>query len=169
MFPRPFRPYPSYTRAMPYMPAPFGLFGGALFICGLIAIGSYFAPAAVEQAIPGWRERLGALVMIGVVLGFMRSIWRLFIPILGVAFWVVAVLCLWKPDLSTVSLPLISSAAPSSARQIEQPRMLPAYLSTQKSLPPALPDSAYFAPHSSADSLAGGVNSFMRKVIHWRL
>jgi hypothetical protein len=168
MFPRPFRSYPNYARPMPYMPAPFGLFGGALLICGLIAIGSVLAPAAVEQAIPGWRERIGLLVLFGVALGFIRSIWRLFVPILGVAFWIVAVLCIWKPDVGALSLPLVSSVAQSS-KHYEPPQTYASHSSSQKLLPPALPESAYFVPHSTSDSLARGVNSFVRKAIPFRL
>jgi hypothetical protein len=122
----------------------------------------------VEQAIPGWRERIGILVMFGVALGFIRSIWRLFIPILGVAFWIVAVLCLWKPGISGISPHLLTSATPSSQRY-EQPHASSDVLPTYKPLPPALPDSAYFVPHSSAGSLDGDVNSFIRRVMHGRL
>lgn len=167
MFSRPFRPFPTSMRPMPYVPAPFGMFGGLLFICGLIAIGSFFAPAAVEQAIPGWRERVGALVILGVALGFIRSIWRLFIPILGVAFWIVAVLCLWKPDIGGPSSYSLASSAPRAERY-EQPRALSAALSNQNPLPPALPDSAYFPQSSGAGSLGTTANSFIKRVTDWR-
>jgi hypothetical protein len=167
MLPRLFRSYPSYNRAIPYIPAPFGLVGGLLSICGLIAIGSVFAPAILEQAMPGWRERLGVLVMIGVTLGFIRSIWRLFIPILGVLFWIVAVLCLWKPDIGGLSSYSLASTAARSQRY-EQSRVRPAAISSHTPLPPALPDSAYFPQNSGSGALGATANSFIKRVSEWR-
>ena len=159
MFPYiPSRPSPAYFPRNPYLPRipmffgpAFGLLNTALLISGMIAIGSVVAPEAVERAIPGWRGEFGLLVIVGVALGLLRSVWRLFIPILGVAFWIVAVMCIWKPNLAALPALPIPSLAQS---QHVQAAPVSSEVKVRSSLPPALPNEAYFP--SQGGSFSGG-------------
>jgi hypothetical protein len=68
----------------------FTILSSLLFVCGLIAIGNLIAPDFVQQALPHWQARFGSIIAIGVVLGFIRSAWRLVVPIFALIFWIVA-------------------------------------------------------------------------------
>jgi hypothetical protein len=68
----------------------FALLSSVLFVCGLIAIGNLVAPELIQQTLPHWQARFGSVIAIGVVLGFIRSAWRLVVPIFALLFWVVA-------------------------------------------------------------------------------
>jgi hypothetical protein len=68
----------------------FGIISALLFVCGLIAVGNLLSPEAVQQIVPNWQARFGAVVALGVVLGFIRSAYRLIVPICALVFWGVA-------------------------------------------------------------------------------
>jgi len=142
--------YPQYRS--PFLP---GLFGGSLgfglTIAGLMVIAHMVAPQLLEQMVPGWQQRFGLVVGIAVVLGFLRSILRLFVPIASLAFWAIAIYALGHASLPGAtllpsSLPTISASAPSvpSVQQSVTPIRLHGT--------PALPDSAYFPNRSSSSS-----------------
>jgi hypothetical protein len=160
MFSRYHNPYPATLRAHPFMTPRMGFFGLFLILCAILAIVGFFAPSLVEQAIPGWRERFSALVLLGVVLGLIRSIWRLFVPIVGVAFWVVAVLCAFRPEIPAWDRlgSVAASTVSGQGRQLYSARGREA---AYRPLPPALPDNAYFAPRSASGSIRRGVTSLV--------
>jgi hypothetical protein len=89
-------------------PFSFGIISSTLFVCGLIAIGNLLAPALVEQYLPDWQTRFGTLIAGGVVLGFVRSAWRLVVPVCALAFWIVALGAVLGGPLSH-RLPTISA------------------------------------------------------------
>jgi hypothetical protein len=97
-------------------------------VCGLIAIGNLLAPELVEQYLPNWQARFGTLIAVGVVLGFVRSAWRLVVPICALAFWIVALGAVLGGPLSH-RLPTISNieeaASSESGKIAELLRELP--------------------------------------------
>ena len=109
-------------------PFSFGIVSSALFVCGLIAIGNLLAPELVEQYLPNWQARFGTLIAVGVVLGFVRSAWRLVVPICALAFWIVALGAVLGGPLSH-RLPTISNieeaASSESGKIAELLRELP--------------------------------------------
>lgn len=125
-----------------------GIFGTGLLFAGLLVIANMLAPQLVEHALPNWKSQYGTLVMVGVVLGFLRSILRLFIPIASLGFWIVALFA-----LSYLGTPMWSSlpAAPSFVSRSVQ--AAPASYSQPSTKPiigsKALPDSAFFPSQSN--------------------
>lgn len=85
----------------------FTLLSSLLFVCGLVAIGNLLAPELVQKLLPNWQARFGSFIAIGVVLGFIRSAWRLLVPICALGFWIVA--------LSAVLGGPLASQIPSAA------------------------------------------------------
>lgn len=164
MIPNSMRNYGSYGMRPFYRPGLSGPLGMALLACGIIAIGSMLAPAALEQAIPEWRARFGLLVTAGVVFGFIRSVWRMFIPLIALAFWIVAIFAIVKPQALGL-LPTILASTTQTQNQT-QPQIVPASLPSVPSIlpvsrhsSPALPDAAYFPPVRSV-----GGSSFLDKL-----
>ena len=159
MFPETLNPF-SRRSAVPYYPqyrTPYspGLFGGSLgfglTIAGLMIIAHMVAPQLLEQLVPGWQQRFGLVVGIAVVLGFLRSILRLFLPIASLAFWGIAIYALTHAALPGTSLlprslPTLSASAPSAP--VIQQSSTPIRLHGT----PALPDAAYFPSRPNASS-----------------
>lgn len=160
MFPETLNPFSRRSAAPYYYPqyrTPFspGLFGGSLgfglTIAGLMVIAHMVAPQLLEQMVPGWQQRFGLVVGIAVVLGFLRSILRLFVPIASLAFWGIAFYALSHASLPGAnilpsSLPTISTSAPVAP--VVQQSVTPIRLHGT----PALPDAAYFPNRSSSSS-----------------
>jgi len=96
------------TYGTPFL-SPFrGLLGSVVTLAGLIVIANMIAPQFVEQIIPHWRSQYGGLIMVAVVLGFVRAIWRLIIPIGALGFWMLAVFALTHSALPTsLALPKV--------------------------------------------------------------
>jgi hypothetical protein len=119
------------------------LIGTGLTIAGIIVIANMVAPQLVEQTIPHWKSNYGSLIAIAVGLGFLRAIWRLFIPIVALGFWIVAVFALTRSAMPT------SFAMPKAQQVISQSvRSAPANVSFTTTKPlhgtKALPDAAFF-------------------------
>jgi len=160
MFSRLYNSYPNRLRALPFLAPRMGPFSLLVTLSGVVAIAGFFAPEFVEQALPGWRDRLGALVLLGVMLGLVRALWRLVVPIMGVVFWLMAAFCAFRPEIPSWG-GLGSVIGSSGSRREPQVYSTSASGIGQRPLPPALPDSAYFAPRSASGSLRRGVTSFV--------
>lgn len=128
-----------------------GLIGGGLFLAGLIVIGNMLAPQLVEQAIPNWKSQYGTVIILAVVLGFIRAIWRMFVPLVGLAFWIVAITAVMHPSMPKgLSLPnaprFMSQVVPAAAAA-------PAALAPLSTKPiigsKSLPDGVYFRANQS--------------------
>lgn len=141
--------YPSYSR--PSLLSPFGSslsFG--LTAAGLMIIAHMVAPQLLEQVIPGWQQRFGVIVAVAVVLGFLRSVLRLLLPVASLAFWGVALYALTHAALPGTSL--IASSLPSIAASAPAAPQAAAPIRLHGT--PALPDSAYFpSPSTSSSSM----------------
>lgn len=125
-----------------------GVFGTGLLFAGLLVIANMFAPQLVEHALPNWKAEYGTLVIVAVVLGFLRSILRLFIPVAALGFWIIAIFALshlgtpiWSSLPSAPSF--ISHNAPTAPVVQNLPSTKPIVGSK------ALPDSAFFPSQSN--------------------
>lgn len=152
-----------YSRGRgPFLP---GLFGSSLGFgftaAGLMIIAHMVAPQFLEQLVPGWQQRFGVLVAIAVVLGFLRSILRLFLPITSLAFWGIALYALMITTFpNAISLPSSLPSLSASTRSAPSTPSAPSAPIAQQSVAPirlhgtpALPDSAYFPNRAPASSL----------------
>jgi hypothetical protein len=121
-----------------------GLLGGSLMIAGCIVIMNMLAPQLLEHALPDWKLRYGGIIVAAVVLGFLRSIFRMFIPLAALGFWTVAIFALVHTTAPTwfsiPSLPAISTQATRTPATSIPPTTTVHALHGSKSLP----DSAYF-------------------------
>jgi hypothetical protein len=132
--------------------------------CGLCALAGLLAPVWVEQMLPGYRTTYAPLIALVVALALLRSVWRLLSSIVSLSFFAAAAVALiltFKPHmLPNFSLPLSSpgtkilpaSTAEAPPRRIEPTRVY-------RSLPPALPDEAYFPSRKADTTLAQGLPS----------
>ena len=120
-----------------------GLVGTGLTLAGVIVIANMIAPQLVEQTIPHWKANYGTLIAVAVALGFVRAIWRLFIPIAALGFWIVAVFALTHSAMPK------SFALPKTPQFISQSvQAAPTTVSYTSTKPlhgtKALPDAAFF-------------------------
>jgi hypothetical protein len=127
-----------------------GLLGGSLMIAGCIVIMNWIAPQVLEQALPDWKLRYGGIIVAAVVLGFLRSIFRMFLPLAALGFWIVAVFALVHTSMPTsLALPKIPSIATQASQQ--QSTTTAPSVSVQKVHgSKSLPDSAYFPAQKSS-------------------
>ena len=128
---------------LPFL-SPFrGIFGTGLLFAGLLAIANMLAPQLVEHALPNWKTQYGMLVIVAVVLGLLRSILRLFIPIASLGFWMLAIFA-----LSHLGMPIWSSlpSAPSFVSNSVPAAPVAQYQPSTKPIhgTKALPDAAFF-------------------------
>ena len=120
-----------------------GIFGTAITLAGLLVIANFVAPQVVEHSIPGWKSQYGIFVVVAVILGFLRSILRLFVPVISLGFWVLAICALthlgMPKGFSLPSAPsFISQAANTTPTVATQPITRPIHGTK------ALPDAAFF-------------------------
>ena len=111
-----YRPYLFRSSAVRALSAPL------LLCCGLMAILSWAAPEYLQTIIPGWRDKWGLVLVIGVVYGFCRAVVRLLFRAAGLVFWSVAIVCLlgtsfrFLPEgLKSFSLPKFSMPSGNQA------------------------------------------------------
>lgn len=149
------RYYPGTYSSTPalYSPSswnPFrGIVGKSLMLAGLVVIANMVAPQALEHAFPHWRDQYGGLIAAAVILGFIRSIFRMFLPLTALGFWIVALFALTQSSIPTsFTLPSMPSLVAQSPTTTDSPLVAP--MSTKPIHgTPSLPDSAYFpAPRS---------------------
>lgn len=127
-----------------------GLFGGSLMIAGCIVIMNWLAPHALEQALPDWKLRYGGIIIAAVILGFIRSIFRMFLPLAALGFWIVAVFALIHTSMPTsFALPKIPSIT-TQASQPESAITAPSVTVQKVHGSKSLPDSAYFPAQKSS-------------------
>lgn len=138
-----FYPLRAYSRRSLLSPFGGGMLGSALLVCGLIAVGNLVAPGAVEQALPNWQARFGAMVSLGVLLGFARSVWRLLIPLCAIGFWVVA---LYSVAGSRIAPHLPAAQMTQSGDAAQAAPSSPVYAPPAMPRRSAIPDDAYFPP-----------------------
>jgi hypothetical protein len=149
------RYYPGSYGSTPALYAPSswnpfrGIVGGSLMLAGLIVIANMVAPQAMEQILPNWRTQYGGLIAAAVILGFIRSIFRMLLPLTALGFWIVAVFALTRSSIPTsFTLPSMPAVLAQSSTTTAAP------LVTAVSTKPihgtrSLPDSVYFpAPRS---------------------
>lgn len=140
--------YPSYGR--PSLLSPFGSsLGLGLTAAGFMIIAHMVAPQLLEQVIPGWQQRFGVIVAVAVVLGFLRSVLRLLLPVASLAFWGIALYALTHAALPSTgliasSLPSIAASTPAAAQATTPIRLHGT---------PALPDAAYFPSPNTSSSM----------------
>ncbi len=153
MFGRRYYPAGYATNPGLYGPSLFnpfrGLLGGSLMIAGIIVILNMLAPQVLEHALPDWKLRYGGIIVAAVVLGFLRSIFRMFIPLAALGFWIVAMFALVHTTAPTwFSLPKLPSIAAQTTSVSATPT---AVTVTPQRLhgSPALPESAYFPARKS--------------------
>jgi len=147
------RHYPSGYGAGPglYLPSLFnpfrGLLGGSLLIAGIIVILNMLAPQVLEHALPDWKLRYGGIIVAAVILGFLRSIFRIFLPLAALGFWIIAMFALVHTLAPTwLSLPKLSASSAQTTSVSPTPT---AATVTAQGLhgSPALPENAYFPDH----------------------
>lgn len=147
--------FPGAYRSTPALYAPSswnpfrGALGTSLMLAGLVVIANMVAPQALEHALPNWRTQYGSLIAVAVILGFMRSILRMFLPLTALGFWIVALFALTQSSIPTsFTLPSLPSLVAQSSTPTASPLIAP--MSTKPIHgTPSLPDSAYFpAPRS---------------------
>jgi hypothetical protein len=153
MFGRRYFP-PAYgTSPGLYAPALFnpfrGLLGGSLMIAGVIVILNMIAPQILEHTLPDWKLRYGGIIVAGVVLGFLRSIFRMFLPLVALGFWMIAMFAVFHTSsptrLSLPNFPSISAHTPSVSATPTVVTKTPQRLHGS----PALPESAYYRTQPS--------------------
>lgn len=145
-----------------------GVLGGSLMIAGVIVILNMIAPQVLEHALPDWKLRYGGIIVAAVILGFLRSIFRMFLPLAALGFWIVAMFALvhttaptWfsMPKLPSISAPTSSVSATPTASTTRPQRLHGS---------PALPESAYF-PGQKSEGLGALSNipgvSWIRKLL----
>ena len=127
-----------------------GLFGGSLMIAGCIVIMNWIAPHVLEQALPDWKLRYGGIIVAAVILGFLRSILRMFLPLAALGFWVIAVFALVNTSMPTSftlpKFPAVATQAPQPDSTATAQHVNIQRLHGSKSLP----DSAYFPAQKSS-------------------
>jgi len=131
------------TYGNPFLSPLSGLLGTGLTLAGLIVIANMIAPQFVEQIIPHWRTQYGTLILVAVVLGFIRAIWRLVIPIAALGFWILAVFALTHSVMpKSFTLPqaqqFLSESTQAAPTTVSAPSTKP-IIGTK-----ALPDAAFF-------------------------
>jgi hypothetical protein len=144
------RYYPGTYGSTPALYAPSswnpfrGVLGRSLMLAGLVVIANMVAPQALEHALPHWRTQYGTLIAVAVILGFIRSILRMFLPLTALGFWIVALFALTQASIPTsFTLPGMPSLVAQSSTTTAAP--LVAATSTKPIHgTPSLPDSAYF-------------------------
>jgi hypothetical protein len=110
-----------------------------MLFAGLVVIANMLAPQLVEHALPNWRSQYGALIFVAVVLGFLRSVLRLFIPIASLGFWIVAIFALSHVGMPQgFQLPSTTAFTGSAPVRISQASTKPIHGTK------ALPDAAFF-------------------------
>ena len=150
------RYYPAGYGTAPglYAPSLFnpfrGLLGGSLMIAGVIVIMNMLAPQLLESALPNWKLRYGGIIIAAVMLGFIRSIFRMFIPLAALGFWIFAMFALIHTSVPTsLALPKLPSfsaqTAPTQVVTRSTPTMTQPLHGSR-----SLPDSAYFPAQNSA-------------------
>jgi hypothetical protein len=147
MFGRNYSPIPSpFSRVYyPTLMSPFrGILGSVLTLAGIIVIANAVAPQLVEQVIPGWRSRYGALVLIGVGLGALRSLFRLFVPLTSLGFWVLAVFALAHAGLPEILTPASSVKAVAETVREAAPGFAQSGQGLKLIGSKSLPEAAYF-------------------------
>lgn len=120
-----------------------GLIGTGLTLAGLLVIANFIAPQLVEQALPGWKSQYGIFVFVAVILGFLRSVLRLIIPVMSLGFWIVAICALTHFGAPKgVSLPAVPTfiSGPAQAAPVVTPERNTKPIHGTKSLP----DAVYF-------------------------
>lgn len=125
-----------------------GLLGTGLTLAGVIVIANMLAPQLVEQTIPHWKANYGTVIAVAVALGFLRAIWRLFLPIAALGFWIIAVFALTRSAMPTMfALP----KAPEFLSQSVQAAPTTVSYTSTKPLhgTKALPDAAFFPAHQT--------------------
>lgn len=141
------------------------LIGTGLTLAGIIVIANMVAPQLVEQTIPHWKNNYGPLIAIAVGIGFLRAIWRLFIPIVALGFWIVAVFAVTRSAMPT------SFAMPKAPQVMSQSvQAAPTNLTYTTTKPlygtKALPDAAFFPAHQTQGlgflSKIPGVSAIMK-------
>jgi hypothetical protein len=137
-------------RYLPNLLNPFrGLFGGSLMIAGIIVIINLVAPQALDNALPNWKLQYGGLIIAAVVLGFLRSIFRMFLPLAALGFWILAMFALVTTSLPTsFTLPKMPTfiAQPSTTKAVPLPE---SGITKPLHGSPSLPDAAYFPAQKS--------------------
>jgi hypothetical protein len=106
------------------------------------------APQLVEQTIPHWKANYGTVIAVAVALGFLRAIWRLFLPIAALGFWIIAVFALTRSAMPT------KFALPKAPKFLSQSvQAAPTAVSYTSTKPlhgtKALPDAAFFPSHQT--------------------
>ena len=161
----------------PFPSSPLSVVGVLITLSGLLALCSVCAPDLLEMKLPGWRERFGVIITIGVALGLFRSVWRTIIPLLSVGFWLIALACLWKPDMKE----FLQRVALTSPQQVtsglsegRSPTIVPASLpstsfTSVRRLPSALPEAAYFGRSSGglSSALTSSIPQAKRSIGQW--
>ncbi|MEY4668449.1 MAG: hypothetical protein RL518_1148 [Pseudomonadota bacterium] len=141
-----------------YAPALFnpfrGLLGGSLMIAGILVIMNMLAPQLLEHALPDWKLRYGGIIVAAVILGFLRSIFRMILPLAALGFWIIAMFALVHTSAPTwfslPNIPAVSTRASQSQDTTTPPSTTIHALHGSKSLP----DSAYFPAHESSGTSA---------------
>ena len=127
-----------------------GVLGGSLMIAGVIVILNMIAPQVLEQALPDWKLRYGGIIVAAVILGFLRSIFRMFLPLAALGFWIVAVFALVHTSMPTsFALPKIPSIT-TQASQPQSATTAPSVTVQKVHGSKSLPDSAYFPAQKSS-------------------
>ena len=147
MFSRGYLPL-SHLRAPVAYGSPFlspfrGLLGTGLTLAGVVVIANMIAPQLVEQTIPHWKANYGTIIAVAVALGFLRAIWRLFLPIAALGFWIIAVFALTHSAMpKSFALPKV----PQILSQSVQAAPAPVSYSSRQPLhgTKALRDAAFF-------------------------
>jgi hypothetical protein len=120
------------------------LLGTGVTLAGVIVIANTIAPQLLEHTIPQWKTNYGTIIAIAVILGFIRSIWRLIIPIVALSFWIIALYALVHSTMPThaplLQLPRIDAQSAQSA-----PHTVAYTGTTPLHGTKALPDAAFFA------------------------
>jgi hypothetical protein len=158
------RYYPGTYGSTPALYAPSswnpfrGIVGGSLMLAGLIVIANMVAPQALEHALPHWRTQYGGLIAAAVILGFMRSIFRMLLPLTALGFWIVALFALTQSSIpKSFTLPSMPALVAQSTTTTASP-----VVATMSTKPiygtPSLPKSAYFpAPRSGGLGALGNL------------
>lgn len=142
-YPSPSPPYSGFYRR-PLLNPFRGVVGPTLALSGLVVIAHWLSPHLVEELIPGWRSRYGSLVAVGVALGFLRCILRLFGPLLSLGFWAIALCALIHSYTSGAfmshgSLPVATEAVRAVIPEAASPVTGKGWVGSK-----SLPESAYF-------------------------
>jgi hypothetical protein len=166
MFGRNYYPSSPFSRGYyPTLMSPFrGVLGSVLTLAGIIVIANAIAPQVVEQVIPGWKSRYGALVMIGVGLGALRSIFRLFVPLASLGFWIIAVFALTHAGLAGIATPPSSTKAMAETVRELTPGFTQSGRGVKLIGPNSLPEAAYFPAQRGGGLETASKNSIVTQI-----